>query len=182
MEFFKKRSNAWLITLIAIILASIIGSGSSLNKLRIEAEDVFYIGEDKDGTGIQHDLEMIMSDCANLTVVAGRYMDKEHSLIKPVRRNREALGAAKTPGKKYKEAQNLLHSITELYIYMGDLPLSEKDRNFRNSLYANINSHNIIISRSTYNQHAREFNNVLNRFPANILTAIAFVSPLELYE
>lgn len=182
MEFFKKRINAWLITLVVVILATIIGAGSSLNKLRLEAENIFYIGEDKDGTGIQHDLEMIMSDCANLTVVAKRYMDKEHDLITAVQKNREALGAANTPGKKYLEAQSLLHSITELYIYMGDLPLSEKDKNYRNSLYANINSHNIIISRSTYNQRAREFNNILNHFPANILSVAAFISPLELYE
>ena len=109
-------------------------------------------------------------------------MDKEHDLITDVRKNREALGAAKTPSKKHQEAQKLLNSVTVLYIYLGDLPLNEKDRKFRNSLYANINSHNIIISRSTYNQHAREFNNILSRFPANILSAVAFVSPLELYE
>jgi len=182
MDFFKKRTNAWLITIIVVILATTIGAGSSLNKLKKQAESIFYIGEDMDGTGIQHDLEMIMSDCSNLTVVAGRYMDKEHNLINAVRKNKEALGAAKTPGKKYREAQNLLQSAVELYIYMGDLSLSEKDRNFRNNLYVNINSHNIIISRSTYNQHAREFNNILNRFPANILSTVAFVSPLELYE
>ena len=49
---------------------------------------------------------MIRNDyvgCANPTVVAGRYMDKEHSLINAVRRNREALGAAKTPGKNIKK-------------------------------------------------------------------------------
>ncbi|HOJ10190.1 MAG TPA: LemA family protein [Clostridiales bacterium] len=182
MEFLKKRTNAWLITLIIIILATVISSGSSLNKLRLEAENVFYIGEDMDGIGIQHDLEMIMSDCSNLTVVAGRYMDKEHELIKAVLKARDTLGAAKTPGKKYREAQNLLQSAVELYTYIGDLPLSQKDQDFRRSLYTNMKSHNIIISRSTYNQHAREFNNILSRFPANILSAVSFISPLELYE
>lgn len=182
MEFLKKRSNAWLITLVAIMLASIIGAGSSLNKLRAGAEEVFYLGEDRDGAGIQHDLEMIMSDSANLTVVAGRYMDKNHSLINSIHENREALGAAKTPRKKYEKAQELLHSVTELYTYMGDLSLSEKDKNFRSSLYANINSHNIIISRSAYNQRVREFNDTLNKFPANILSSVVLLSPLELYE
>ena len=178
----KKRGIAWLITIIAIIVSSIIGAGSSLNKLRQEAESIFYLGEEKDGAGIQHDLEMIMSDCYNLTVVASRYMNENDKLISAVRKNREALSLAKTPGEKYRQAQNLLSSATELYIHLGDIHLSEKDNSFRSSLYANINSHNIIISRSTYNQHAREFNNILKSFPANILSFVAFVSPLELYE
>lgn len=182
MKFFRKRLNAWLITLLIIILSTSISAGSSLNELRKQAEDIFYIGEEKDGTGIQHDLDMVMSNCSNLTVVAGRYLDKEHELISAVNEGRTALSASKTPSEKYKEAQNLLHSVTELYTYMGDLELSEKDKNFRNSLYANINSHNIIISRNTYNQYAREFNNTLNQFPANIFGIITFITPLELYE
>jgi hypothetical protein len=182
MEFFRKRSIAWLITIIVIIASTIIGAGSSLNKLREEAISIFYLGEEKDGAGIQHDLEMIMSDSYNLTVVARRYMNEDDKLISAVRKNREALSLAKTPGEKYRQAQNLLSSVTELYVHLGDMQLSEKDSNFRNSLYANINSHNIIISRSTYNQHAREFNNILKSFPANILSFFAFVSELELYE
>jgi len=109
-------------------------------------------------------------------------MDAEHSLISAVRKNRDTLAQAETPGQKYEAAQNLLQAVTELYTYMGSLPLSESDQKFRNSLYADINSHNIIISRSTYNQHAREFNNTLKRFPANILGTLTFVRPLELYE
>ena len=125
---------------------------------------------------------MIMSDCSNLTVVAGRYMNKDHELIKNVLNDRNALNDADTPGEKYDAAQKLLSSATELYTYLGDLALSVKDQDFRNSLYANINSHKIIISRNTYNQYAREFNSVLNTFPANILSKIAFISPVELYE
>lgn len=182
MEFFKNRTVARFITIIVIILATLIGAGSSLRRLRKEAEDIFYLGEDRDGTGIQHDLEMIMSYSYNLTTVASRYMDAEHSLISAVRKNRDTLAQAETPGQKYEAAQNLLQAVTELYTYMGSLPLSESDQKFRNSLYADINSHNIIISRSTYNQHAREFNNTLKRFPANILGTLTFVRPLELYE
>jgi hypothetical protein len=182
MEFFKKKFNAWMITLITIILASVIGSGSSLNKFKNKTENIFYLGESKDGTGIQHDLEVIMSDSTNLTVVARRYIDKDHGLINAVSKSKETLNSAKTPGAKYREMQNLLISVTELYAYLGDLPLSEKDQNFRKSLYADINSRNIIISRNIYNQRAREFNRTLDYFPANILSNITFVSPLELFE
>lgn len=182
MEFFRKRNVAWSITIIVIIVSTIIGAGSSLNKLREETMSIFYLGEEKDGAGIQHDLELIMGDCYNLTVVATRYMNEDDKLISAVRKNREALSSAKTPGEKYLHAQNLLRSVTELYIHLGDMQLSEKDNNFRRNLYANISSYNIIISRSTYNQHAREFNSILKSYPANILSFFASVSELELYE
>ena len=182
MEFFKKRRNAWFVTLLIIILVTVVSAGSSLNKLRKQADNVFYNGEGMDGMGIQHDLDMIMSYCSNLTVVASRYMDKEHDLVKAVNNNKDALEAAETPDKKYQGAQNLFQSVTELYVYMGDLHLSEKDQDFHDSIYADIESRYIIISRSTYNQYAKEFNIIRNRFPANILSAITSVPALELYE
>jgi len=182
MKFLKKRINAWIITILIIVLSTVISGGSSLNKIRQQTMDIFYLGEDMDGAGIQHDLNMIMSDSANLTVVAGRYLSKDHELIQKVLNDRDALNEAETPAEKYDATQKLLSSVTELYTYLGDLSLSEKDQNFRNNLYANINSHNIKISRNSYNKYAKEFNSLLNTFPANILSKLAFISPVEPYE
>jgi len=182
MRVLRKRATAWTITILIIILSTIISGGSSLNKLRQETIDIFYLGEKMNGVGIQHDLNMIMTNSVNLTVVAGRYLGQGHELIQKVLNARDALNKAETPGEKYDAAQELLSSVTELYTYLGNMELKEKDQNFRESLYAEINSHNIKISRSAYNQYSRKFNNLLNTFPANILSKVAFIRPVELYE
>lgn len=178
----KRVGKAWAITLVMVLAATLIGSGTSLRKLRNEAESIFYQGEDQDGMGIQYDLDQLMEECYSLTVVAKRYLEDSDPMITAVLEARTALEKAKTPPRKHDAAEKLKEVSLALYEHLGNYPLNERDLKYRNGFYAEITSRFLIIDRSSYNQRAKEFNETISKFPANILRLITFVAPLELYE
>ncbi len=182
MKYLKNRKIAIRITVFIVLLSILIGSHFSLIKLRDETLLIFYSGEEKNGKGIQQDLEYITDQCFNLTVVAGRYMDKEDKRIREVVRKRDLVNSAATPGDKYEAKEELLVSAMNLYEALGSMNLEERDQYYRDSFVVNVESRQLIISHSSYNECAMDYNKCLKRFPANVLRRITFVKPLELFE
>jgi hypothetical protein len=182
MKHLKNRKTAISVTSFLILLSILFGAHSSLTGIRDRALDIFYTGEKADGKGIQSDLEYISDQCYNLTVVAGRYMDKGDARIEDILKKRDRLDSAATPGDKYRAKEELIEAAMSLYEDMGTMELEERDRYYRDGFAADVESRQLIISHSSYNENAIAFNKCLKRFPANILSKITFVKPLELYE
>jgi hypothetical protein len=182
MKYLKNRKIAVRITSFIVLLSILLGAHLSLTKLRDEALQIFYSGEKMNGKGIQSDLEYIADQCYNLTVVAGRYMNKEDVIILEIIQNRDLLGNADTPGDKYQAKEKLIKSTMILYENLKSLNLNERDEYYNDSFPVNVESRQLIISHSSYNKNALTFNNILKKFPANILRWIIFMKPLDLYE
>lgn len=182
MKFLKNRKTATGITALIILFSILLGAHLSLTKLKEETLSVFYHGENTGEKGIQSDLEYISDQCYNLTVVAGRYMNREEETVKEVSEHLEALKKAAAPGDKYKAKENLIKASMELHEKLVLMNLTEKDRYYCDSFPVNLRSRELIISHSSYNEKAASYNRCLQRFPANILSRITFVRPLELYE
>ncbi|MFT4142944.1 MAG: hypothetical protein QM644_00705 [Mobilitalea sp.] len=182
MKYLKDRKMAIKITSFLIVFSILLGANLSLSKIREEAMLIFYQGERMDGKGIQSDLEYIMDQCYNLTVVAGRYMDKDDERIKNVLIHIELLEKTSTPGEKFEAKEQLLEASMKLYEDLNLMNLDERDQNYRDSFSVDVKSRQLIISHSSYNKKALVFNKCLKRFPANVLSKITFVKPLELYE
>lgn len=182
MKYLQNRKIAMGITCIMIFCSILFGAFHSLTRLRNQALDVFYQGENTSGKGIQADLEYMADACHNLTVVAGRYLDKKNERVKEVKNNRDLFLEANTPGDKYKAMESLLNASKLLYEELGIKKLSERDQKYRNDFAVNIKSRQLIISHSNYNERAVAFNNCLKQFPANILSKVTFVKSLELYQ
>jgi hypothetical protein len=182
MKYLNNRKTAIRITAIAVVISILFGSHSSLIKLRDEVLQIFYQGENMNGKGIQSDIEYISDQCYNLTVVASRYMDKKDESIENVLQNRDLLSAADTPGDKYQAKEKLIEASMNLYDDLGSMILEERDQFYRDSFKVNVASRQLIISHNSYNDHALTFNQGIKRFPANILSKLTFVKPLELYE
>lgn len=182
MTYIKKRNIAIWITVGIVCFSILFGTRSSLTELRQDALEIFYQGEKRDGKGIDSDLEYMSDQCYNLTVVAGRYLDPADKNITKVLDYREKLSEADAPGSKFREKESLLQAAMNLYDVLGGVELSEKDRYYRESFPVNIESRQRIISHSSYNRKAQQFNLCMEEFPAKILGRIVFVKPLELYE
>ncbi len=182
MRYLKNRKIAIRITIFSVLLSILLGSHFSLIKLRDETLQIFYSGEKMNGKGIQNDLEYIADQSYNLTVVASRYMEKDDERIAEVLKNRDLINSAVTPGDKYQAKEKLMVAAMNLYEDLGSMNLEEKDQYYRDSFTVNVESRQIIISHSSYNERALVFNKCLKRFPANVLSRITFVKPLELYE
>ncbi len=182
MKYLKDRKIAIKITTVLIVFSILLGANLSLSKMREEAMLIFYQGERMDGKGIQSDLEYIMDQCYNLTVVAGRYMDKDDERIENVLEHIEQVEKAETPGNKFETKEQLLQASMKLYEELNFMKLGERDQYYRDSFAVDVESRQLIISHSSYNENAFIFNKCLKRFPANVLSIITFVKPLELYE
>ncbi|WFR58855.1 hypothetical protein QA584_07185 [Anaerocolumna sp. AGMB13025] len=182
MKVLKIKKTAVVITAVLVILSSMYGSHHSLMVLRNEVLEVFYNGEKSDGKGINSDLEYISDECYNLTIVAGRYIDKEDERITDILSKRELLAESNGPGSKYKAREQLVAAAMVLYQDIKAMELSERDRYYIESFLVNVNSRELILSHSSYNGKAREFNRILEVFPAKLFGKLTMVKPLELYE
>ena len=182
MKLLKNVKTAVIVTAALIILSSLYGSHHSLTVLRNEAKEVFYNGEKSDGKGINSDLEYISDECYNLTVVAGRYIDKKDERITDILSSKDLLEKYSSPGTKYKAKEQLVAAAMVLYQDLKAMELSERDRYYTESFLVNVNSRELILSHNSYNGKAREFNRILEDFPANLFGKLTMVKPLELYE
>lgn len=178
----QNRKTAALITLCVVVLSTLLGAGISLGRLRAEAADVFYHGGKNSWNGIERDLYDVVGHSENLLTVAGRYMNENDVRIDAVERGIDAVYRAYTPKDKHAAAEQLRGAVSDLDAMMKMLYLDDSDEVYREKLVANIESCYLIIEQSNYNQVAGEFNQKLKAFPANVLSGIIGVEPLELYE
>ena len=183
MSFFKTRKGAATVFAAAIVLSVILGSGRSLNALRKNTEAAFYNGVDNDGFSIQELLANRCTQALNMTTVAKRYINPTDSVITNVSKAVSALQQENSIHKKYTYDRDLDEYMTALYTELGNIDgMTESDEKYRQKLYINFTSQGQEMSHNQYNQIVDEFNNnVLSRFPANILCKVTFCGAPEAF-
>lgn len=164
--------------MVAVILASgVLGCRRSLLSVRKTAEDYFYGNENS----IMSDLEYIGATAINLKTIAIRCIDSNDKTITDLIEARKNLNLAETVSEKYVAAQRLFDAVTALHDALDPDKMNSTDKNFRSSLYDDIRSAMQRISHSDYNDAAREFNSLLEHFPAKLISDVAGIEPLPLY-
>lgn len=183
MDFLKTRKGALSVLVAAIILSVLFGSGRSLGTLRKNTEAAFYNGVDNDGFSIQELIENRCTQALNMTTIAKRYINQTDSVITNVSKAVSALQQESSIHKKYTHDRALDEYMTALYTELGNIDgLTESDAKYRQKLYINFTSQGQEISHNQYNQIVDEFNNnVLSRFPANILCKVTFCGTPEAF-
>lgn len=182
MNLLKNKSFAIIVMTIMIIASILIGSHRSLTELSINASNVFINGVAGDGMSIQNDLNQRLELSSNLIKVSDNYIDASNQIFKTISDARNSLTTAETPKEKYNANIKLTEAVNELYNLLGKKNLSDKDGRYRSSIYSDFSSRNDIISHDKYNEYAKKFNDTLKQFPANILSKLTFVKPLELFQ
>lgn len=181
MEILKKSPVAITIMIIAILLSGLLGCRHSLLRERKAAEDYFYNGSDGDGYSIQSDLEYIGATANNLKTVAVRYIDSADPLITALTEARGSLSAAKNISEKYTAASNLFDAVSALHDSLDESKMNSTDKGFRSSLYDDIKSAMQRISHNGYNDAARDFNSILEGFPAKFVAKLTGINQIQLY-
>lgn len=167
--------------LAVILTSSVLGCRRSLLSVRNAAEDYFYSGEDGDGNSIQSDLEYMVATASNFKTIAVRYKDSSDQLISELNDARLALASAKTISEKYVAASELFDAVTALHGALDPNEMNSTDKSFRSSLYDDITSAMQRISHNGYNDAAREFNSLLESFPASFISRFVGIEPIQLY-
>jgi hypothetical protein len=182
MNLFKNKTFSIIIMIVMIIASILIGSHRSLTGLSVDASNVFISGANGDGMGIQNDLNQRFELSGNLVKITDNYIDINNSIFKTISDARSSLTTAETPKEKYNANIKLTEAVNELYTLLGKENLSDKDERYRNSIYSDFCSRNDTIGHDKYNEYAKKFNDTLKQFPANILSKLTFVKPLELFQ
>ena len=167
---------------LAILLAIPLGFLRTMYRFYNDLEQEFYQGAYQDGLSIQSDLEERMLLAQNLVTVARRYLDAEDPSIDQTLQARLDLENAQTPSEKYQANNRLTDATAILYETLGNAPLSEKDQDYRRSLYADLLSRNDTISHDPYNRLALEYNQKLDGFPAALLAQLLGVPKAEFFQ
>lgn len=182
MQRFQNRSTAVVITAVVVLLSILIGAGISLGGLRRDAERVFEYGSDGGWRGIEYDLREVASGGYNLIEIAERYLGENDVRIAAVEREISAVHSARKPGSLHAAAEELRAAISGLDLAMRELDLNDEEEALRQKTLANIEASYRRVDRSEYNAAATAFNETLEAFPANVLSGVVGVKPLELYE
>lgn len=165
----------------AIILSVPLGFKRTMSGFYNDLQNEYQNGEYNDGLSIQNDLDYRVELAYNLVTVAKRYLDADDPAVAALLDARQALDDANDPAEQYDANMKLTTASTDLYEALGKLELSEKDEKYRRSIYSDMTSRNDTIGNDPYNQLATEYNQKLERFPANLLAPLTGVEKAELF-
>ena len=167
--------------IVLIVLSVFIGAARSLYPMRSEAQQIFFEGIDKDGLGIQNDLNKRIELAYNLVTIAHKYCDSDTDEIKAVLSARDELTKSDSIKEKYRANVSLTEATEDLVNDLSSYSLSDKDERYRKEIRDDLASRNEIISSDGYNALASSFNSELSAFPASIIGRLIGVRPLELF-
>lgn len=174
--------TAILITLVLVLLSILIGASLSLHNLRDQAFSIYMDGGDNGWGGIQDDLWEISWNSQEMLALAHNYLSADEDVVLAVSQQAETLERiSDSPEKAYQAAANLLSAVERLDARLRTEPLDSDDEVLRSELTADIAASEHRLTQSTYNEAAEKFNDALTNFPANILSALVGVEPLEFY-
>lgn len=188
MKLLQNKTTAILIMIVMILAGTLIGSHNSLAKLSSKAENVFYSGINNDGLCIQSDLDKRSELARNLVTVASSYLPQDSAALTAVSSARDQLKNASSIKDKSDANKALDEAVFNLYSILEKDGITEKDElvnNFSKNptrIYTDFRSFGDTIKHDKYNDYAKEFNEVITGFPANILSRLTLIKPLELFK
>jgi len=183
-KLIEDKKIAIIIMFIMIVTATLFGSYRSLNKMYQEVNNVFYDGIHQDGDSIANDLSTRVDAANNLITIADKYNENiPSSLISDVREAIETLSNATKLSAKYTANQLLTSTTDSLILYLeSSSTISQKDTEYMIGFKATLVSRSNTIARDPYNQMVEEYNQVLESFPANLLSKITGIKQAESFE
>lgn len=179
----KKRYVGAAVFMAAAIAASVpLGVNRSLAKLRESAAEDYYY--DKTGYIIYDGIDLREAAAANLITVAERYSAENPQLEKLMDeldyRIQVSANTLEMDDETFTEIEAANAALDQpayaLAAELEKLDLSEKDKKYPAQLIAQMDSEQDKIKRSSYNDHAREFNAKVER-----MKPLALVKPLAVF-
>ncbi len=182
MKILENRAISIIIMVVLIIGGLLLGGYKSIGGLYSNVEDVFFLGEDKDGICVANDLSERVSAATNMTTIAYKYKEQLgtdglqliDNLTSAGANVNDAIFNRKTGDiqKALSANKDLDTAMEALYRAMGEVALSSQDEKYRQSLFADFNSRNDTISHDPYNSYAKEYMQLLKGFPASLIASI----------
>jgi len=191
MTLFKNRGVAVFLTFVVVIAATLVGVGSSLNRVARDIESTFYAERYLDAGGItRRGIFIFLGNIANeaLLLATDPVLLDNHNRELDIAGNsllssRESLMAAisardiQKMGLAYSEVQQAFSTLAAL---VERLDLSDHDRQNVDSIISSFSGAQNAISESSYNQRVASFMDDAS-FVARLLRPFVFVTPPQAF-
>jgi hypothetical protein len=176
----KKRSTAWVVLALVLVLGTLFGTHRSLKSLQSQVTEAFYQGTDGSGYGISGNLALRVEYARNLCKIAGNY-DVE-AARQGVEDACTELEQAEDFHEKFQANQALTDAVDTLSRALEAQTLTEEDEGYRKSLTADLASYQMRIDKlaSSFNAQVREYHSDIG-FPAGLIGALTGVGDVEEY-
>ncbi len=182
MRFSENRTIAWAVLAVVVLLSISLSGGKAMKDMRVEAQQVFFDGAQKDGLSINRDLDVRADKAYQLTSIASKYYGASDRVLVEAQQACQQLTDAKDIPDRHAANTRLTRAVEDLYTELEKANLSEDDKQNAYSAYKEVKSRADTISRDMYNSEARKFNDSISRFPANIISDFTGVDELQLFE
>lgn len=178
MRFSENRPVACAVLTLAIAASLIFGGGGTLRDQR-NAIAMQYAA---DSESISAELLEMRANANVMASIAKEYADADEAYIAEIDEALTALSEAGEPHEQFEASQKLAAAVENVYSDLSGLGLSDMDAADVRYKYKNFTSAQLRISHDSYNARAAEFNQKLDKFPANLLGALGGVGELSLFQ
>lgn len=172
-----------VVMVLCICIAIPLGVHESLTEKRDSVQSVYYY--DKTGYAIYEGVDIRTEAAQNLITVAQRY-ETDNSNLTPLINELDRAVKYSQNSYNIRDVKLANEGLTEPAQNLADalekIDLSESDAKYPRTLTATMIAEQDKIIRSSYNEEAAEYNSYLDAFPINVLSTIASVEPLAIFE
>ena len=179
-ELLKNRAVAAALCVVMVLLGIVAGVRGPFGDMKEDA--LVYFDGTQDIIGIKQDLSDKVNTAYSLVSVAKRYLDENDVLMTSLTSACDKVEDADDPSDAFVADKSMNECYYALKDKLASLSMKKADIDWNYSLLADYESSSKIIANSPYNEYAREINEEMSKFPANIFTKITFVSEMAVFE
>ena len=182
MKQLQKNSVASLIFVVVVVLSILMSGHIKLNHEAQKVQDIFYEGERNDGLSIYSDLDDLTKCTRDIISLTQKVVDPAAEELVLLNKAVAAMQSADDPSEYYDAYSAIVDVIDDvsalfvLYCEDDDLALMFED-------YAAIFASKMnTIGYDPYNRYVREYEKLLNQFPAKLIAELTFVQEVKPFE
>ena len=182
MKQLQKNSVATLIFVVVVVLSILMSGHIKLNKEAQKVLDVFYYGERNDGLSIYSDLDDLTKCTRDIISLTQKVVDPGTEELVLLNKAVAAMQSADDPSEYYEAYSTIIDVIDDvsaLFVYYcqdDDLSMMFED-------YAAIFASKMsTIGYDPYNRYVREYEKLIDQFPAKWIAKLTFVQEVKPFE
>lgn len=180
MQVLKKRSVAWCVLAVVVLLSLSLSGGGTLREEYRDTQRIFYEGMHRDGLSIDNDLKARALAAQRLCAIAADNA-LDAALIEAVETSALEVAADGAISARYASNEALTRAFDAVYDALTRSSASADDLLEASKQQAEFLSRADAISRDIYNEKAQAFNRTRNTFPTQFIALLSGVPELALF-
>ena len=182
MKFLKSRAVALCLLAVVVCTSTISNAREGLEELARDTKNAFYYSD----TGYKSTYERLQdrSDAAsNLVTLGNTYHLTETEALKFAQEELgELIDWYSSDAEDYYQANNdLTEPFNTLYDALMQQPLTDREKQMAESYRTTFEGAQRQINADDYNEKVREFNQTVDRFPANVFLKMTYIDEPEYF-